>query len=404
MTTINRPYFVEWLLKWFDQDVIKVVTGIRRCGKTMLFELFRQALLEKGIAAEQIVSINFEDPDVGEFKTFSDAWRFIREKMDTSRRNYVFLDEVQLVPEFERLVDGLYAKKDCDIYITGSNAKFLSGELATFLTGRYVEIQMQPLSFAEYRPLFSEKSAVEAFRSYVRFGGFPFAAQLPQEARVQSDYVSGVLNTILYKDIFARKGIRDEGLLRRLVRFVFDNIGNQLSVNRIVGTFKADGIAVQTPTLDAYLDALCESFLVYRALRYDIKGRECLKTNAKYYVADPGLRRVLLGDKGGDFGHLIENIVYLELLRRYREVYVGAMGASEVDFVVLEDGAPRYFQVALSVRDAAVLSRELAPLQAIHDQYPKVLLTLDEDPPLDYNGIQQVCLTDFLLNKDAGKR
>lgn len=397
MTTIKRPYFTHWLDQWKDRDVIKVVTGIRRCGKTTLFELFRAALSAQGVADEQIVSVNFEDPDVGEFSTFREAWTAIRGKMPTARRAYLFLDEVQLVPDFERLVDGLYAKKDADIYITGSNATFLSGELATFLTGRYVEIQMQPLSFAEYRSAFPKQDVRDVFRQYLRFGGFPFAALLPMEPRVQFDYLSGVLNTILYKDIFARKGIRDGALLRRLVRFVFDNVGNLLSVNRIVGMLKAEGLPVQTATLDAYLESLCESFLVYRARRYDIKGRQYLKTNAKYYVADLGLRRVLLGDKGGDFGHVVENVVYLELLRRYRDVAVGALGAGEVDFVVLENGLPRYFQVALSVRDEAVLKRELAPFRSIRDQYPKTLLTLDDDPPLDHGGIRQLNVMDFLL-------
>lgn len=397
MTTIKRPYFTHWLDQWKNRDVIKVVTGIRRCGKTTLFELFRAALSAQGVADEQIVSVNFEDPDVGEFSTFREAWTAIRGKMPTARRAYLFLDEVQLVPDFERLVDGLYAKKDADIYITGSNATFLSGELATFLTGRYVEIQMQPLSFAEYRSAFPKQDVRDVFRQYLRFGGFPFAALLPMEPRVQFDYLSGVLNTILYKDIFARKGIRDGALLRRLVRFVFDNVGNLLSVNRIVGMLKAEGLPVQTATLDAYLESLCESFLVYRARRYDIKGRQYLKTNAKYYVADLGLRRVLLGDKGGDFGHVVENVVYLELLRRYRDVAVGALGAGEVDFVVLENGLPRYFQVALSVRDEAVLKRELAPFRSIRDQYPKTLLTLDDDPPLDHGGIRQLNVMDFLL-------
>ena len=398
MITVKRPRFTHWLDQWKDRDVIKVVTGIRRCGKTTLFELFRETLKSQGVADEQIVSINFEDPDVGEFSTFREAWTAIRQKMPQTRRAYLFLDEVQLVPDFERLVDGLYAKKDADIYITGSNAKFLSGELATFLTGRYVEIQMQPLSFSEYRSVFPKQDVRDVFRQYLRFGGFPFAALLPMEPHVQSDYLSGILNTILYKDIFARKGIRDEALLRRLVRFVFDNVGNLLSINRIVGMLKAEGLSLQTATLDTYMESLCESFLVYRASRYDIKGRQYLKTNAKYYVADPGLRRVLLGDKGGDFGHLIENIVYLELLRRYRDVSVGALGNGDVDFVALENGLPCYFQVALSVRDESVLKRELTPFRSIRDQYPKTLLTLDDDPPLDYDGIRQMNIMDFLLD------
>ncbi len=317
-------------------------------------------------------------------------------------RVYVFLDEVQLVPGFERVVDGLLAKKDCDIYITGSNAKFLSGELATFLTGRYVEIKIGPLSFSEYTGVFPDRLANDVFVDYLRFGGFPFATLLPCGSRPMSDYLSGILDTILYKDIVARKGLRDAAMLKRLTLFIHDNIGSPLSVNRIVGTFKADGISVPHATLDSLLDALCETFLVHKANRYDIKGRDYLKTNAKYYIADPGLRWVLLGDKRSDSGHLLENIVYLELRRRYMNVFVGVMGNHEVDFVAISNGEPRYFQVALTVRDESTLKRELAPLQAIRDHYPKTLLTLDNDPPFDYEGIRQLNVTDFLLNAENG--
>ena len=299
------------------------------------------------------------------------------------------------------MVNGFFAAKDCDVYITGSNARFLSGELATFLTGRYVEIQMHPLSFAEYRTAHPNEYQDNLFEQYMRFGGFPFPALLPADPLVQTDYLSAVLTNILYKDIFARKGIRDEALLKRLTGFIFDNIGNLLSVNKILGTFKSDGFSVQTPTLDAYLDALCESFLVYRVGRYDIRGRDILKTNAKYYIADPGLRRILLGDKGGDLGHVLENIIFLELKRRYREVFVGTLGANEIDFAALENGTPAYYQVALSVRDEATLARELKPLRLIRDNHPKFLLTLDRDPPADFDGIKQINAIDFLLDPRA---
>lgn len=397
ITKINRPYFVEWLDRWRDKDIIKVVTGIRRCGKTTLFNIYREKLLAEGISPDQIVSINFEDPLIGPFKDFREAWKFVHDQM-TAPHTYLFLDEVQVVPEFERMVDGFFASKDCDVYITGSNATFLSGELATFLTGRYVEIQMHPLSFAEYLTVFPNEHKGDLFEQYMRFGGFPFPALLAIDPAMQNDYLSAVLTTILYKDIFARKGIRDEALLKRLTSFIFDNIGNLLSVNKILGTFKSDGFSVQTPTLDAYLDALCESFLIYRVGRYDIRGRDILKTNAKYYIADPGLRRILLGDKVGDLGRILENIVFLELKRRYREVFVGTLGANEVDFVALENATPAYFQVALTVRDEATLARELKPLELIRDNHPKFLLTLDRDPPANFNGIKQLNVIDFLLS------
>lgn len=396
---IQRSSFISWIDNWRDKDIIKVVSGIRRCGKTTLLEMYRTTLLNSGVPAENIIAINFELPDIPVFKTFHDAWLFLKKQMKTGKRHYVFLDEVQLVPEFERLVDGLFAQKTCDIYITGSNSRFLSGELATFLTGRYVEIQLHPLSFAEYRTTQSSSISHERiFADYMRFGGFPFAALLPKDAAIQSDYLSGILNTILYKDILARNGIRDENVFRRLVQFIFENVGNLLSVNKIANTFKSDGFAVNNKTLDSYLALLCDSFLVYRAGRYDVRGREILKTNAKYYLADIGFRRLLLPDKTSDTGRILENIIFLELKRRYREVHVGTIDGREVDFVAFENATPNYFQVALTVRDEATLKRELAPLEAIHDNHPKTLLTRDPDPPFNYNGIKQINAIDFLLD------
>ena len=395
---INRPFFTNWLSNWRDKDVIKVVTGIRRCGKTTLLKLFREKLLAEGVNKNQIISINFEDPDIGIFKTFDAAWKFVRSKMDDSLdKIYVFLDEVQQVPEFERLVDGLFVKDNTDVYVTGSNAKFLSGELATFLTGRYVEISMQPLSFAEYQAAFQELPKSEAFAQYMRFGGFPFIATLGTNEAARIDYLSAIFDTIIYKDALARLGLRDGALLKRIVRFIFDNIGNPLSVNRITGTLKAEGITIAGKTVDTYINALCETLLVYHATRYDIKGRNYLKTLGKYYIADQGLRAIVTGQRGGDMGHILENIVFLELKRRYRDVYVGTIDGKEVDFVAFENAAPRYFQVALSVRDESTLERELAPFKAIRDQYPKTLITLDYDPPFDHNGIRQVNAVDFLL-------
>lgn len=399
-TQIERTTFMEWLDFWRDKPIIKVITGIRRCGKTTLLELYRQKLLSEGVDERQIVSVNFEDPDLGDFTAFRDAWTFIRAKMDDNLpKTYVFLDEVQRVPDFERLVEGLFVKKNVDVYITGSNAKFLSGELATFLTGRYVEIAMQTLSFAEYRPLFPALETWPAFNDFMRFGGFPFAARLVGEPRAHSDYLGAILNTILYKDVVARVGLRDAAMLNRLVRFLFDSIGSPLSVNRIAGTLKAEGLSIQNRTVDAYVEALCESFLFHKVRRYDVKGKAILKTNSKYYAADTGLRRIAIGDRAGDLGHILENVVFLELRRRHKEVFMGAVGEREVDFVVFENAQPRYFQVALTVRDPATLERELRPLQAIPDQYPKTLLTLDPDPPMDCNGIHQLCVTNFLLGK-----
>ncbi len=395
---INRKWFVDWLANWRDKDVIKVVTGIRRCGKTTLFELFREQLSTDGVDHAQIIAINFEDPDYASFPDWRTVWEYIKPRIHKDCKTYVFLDEIQNVPEFEKLVNGLYSRKNLDVYITGSNAKFLSGELATFLTGRYVEIRLQPLHFAEYVSLFPGRDTHAVFNDFLRFGGFPFAAQLENGSRTQHDYLSGILDTILYKDVMARNGYRDAGTLKRIVKFLFDNIGNLLSVNKIAGMFKNEGFSVPHATLDTYIDALCQTFLLDRVDRYDIKGRQYLKTTAKYYIADTGLRRILLGTKGEDFGHLLENVVYLELHRRFREIYVGVLNSGEVDFVTIENGVPCYFQVAYTVRDESTLARELAPLRSIRDNHPKFLLTLDNDPPLDHDGIKRINIVDFLLS------
>lgn len=395
---ISRKWFTDWLSGWRGKDVIKVVTGIRRCGKTTLLELFREQLAADGVSADKIISINFEDPNCASFASWREAWEFIKPNIKPIGKTYIFLDEVQNVPEFEKLVDGLYSRKNLDVYITGSNAKFLSGELATFLTGRYVEIRLQPLHFAEYLTLFPNRDTHAVFGDFLRFGGFPFAAQLENGSRSQHDYLSGILDTILYKDVMARNGYRDASTLKRIAKFLFDNVGNLLSVNKIVGMFKSEGFSVPHATLDTYIEALCQTFLLDRVDRYDIKGRQYLKTTAKYYVADTGLRRTLLGTKGEDFGHLLENVVYLELRRRFREIYVGILDNGEVDFVTLENGIPRYFQVAYTVRDEATLARELAPLKSIRDNHPKFLLTLDNDPPLDHDGIKRLNVVDFLLD------
>lgn len=394
---IARPMSTSWLGKWCNKDVIKVVTGIRRCGKTMLFELFKDELRTKGISEQQIISINFESPLLPDFPTWRTAWEFIKAKVDPRLKTYVFLDEVQLVPEFERLVDGIYSLKNFDVYITGSNAKFLSGELATFLTGRYVEIRLQPLSFAEYSSLFPERHSDDIMRNYMTFGGFPFAALLDANSQSQNDYLSGILDTIVYKDIIARNGYRDVATLRRLIKFLADNIGNLYSVNKIVGILKNEGLSVPHATLDAYTESLCETYLFDRVSRYDIKGRDILRTNAKYYLADTGLRRLLLADKPSDQGRILENVIYLELKRRYHEVFVGTLGANEIDFVAFENAVPHYYQVALTTREESTLLRELAPLKAIRDSHPKTLLTLDRDPPANFDGIRKINAIDFLL-------
>lgn len=397
---MERPEAMAWLDAWRDKHIIKVITGIRRCGKSTVLAQYRDRLLAQGIPPGRIAFFDFEDPDTPEFASWKEAWEAIRPVAGGPEKGYVFLDEVQRVPDYEKLVDGLSARKNADIYITGSNAYVLSGDLGTFLTGRYVEYQLHPLSFAEFHDGAAAPAGLaERFHDYLRFGGFPFAAGLHGAPRQVRDYLLGVLNTILFKDVVTRHRIKETALLQRLVRFLFSNIGSLVSVHRVVGAFKSDGLSTSAATIDSFLSALCETYLFHRADRYDIRGKGYLKTNAKYYAADTGLRQALLGAKDADAGHLLENIVYLELKRRFDEVYVGQLAAGEVDFVTFDGGIPSYWQVALTVRDPAVLARELAPLRAIRDHHRKTVLTLDLDPVSDHDGILVRPLLPFLLSR-----
>ena len=399
---IERPFYLDWLERWRDRDVIKAVTGLRRCGKSTLFQLYRQKLLASGVAEKQIVSLNFEDTELDGLQTSADVLTYLKPRLLAGRKTYVFLDEVQRIPQFERLVDGLFVKKNLDVYITGSNAYMLSGELATYLSGRYVEIQMTPLSFSEYvRGVSAAGGYLEHYRDYLRFSSFPYTVSLNKDAALVQDYLAGIFNTVLLKDIVARKGIRDLPLLERVVRFIFDNIGNLTSLRKIADTLAASGAKIAQHTLESYAGALCETFLLYRAGRYDIKGRELLRTGHKFYAADLGLRHYLLGGRGGDDGRILENVVYLELKRRSREVFIGKAGNSEVDFVTRTGDDLRYYQVAASVADPSTLARELAPLAAIKDHHPKFLLTLDYTLPASHSGIRQVNAIDWLLGKEA---
>ena len=399
---MDRPNAMTWLDTWRDKQIVKVVTGIRRCGKSTVLALYRDRLLAQGIPSDRIAFIDFEDPDTPEYSSWKEVWGVLRPIVSGGQRCYVFLDEVQRVPDYEKLVDGLAARKNVDVYITGSNAYFLSGELATFLTGRYVECDLHPLSLSEYRCGVegAPTSMPELWYDYLRIGGFPFAAGFRASPRQAYEYLSGVLATILFKDVVVRKKIKETALLQRLVRFLFSNIGSFVSVQRIVGSFKSDGLSTSAATIDSFLSALCETYLFRKVDRYDIRGRGYLKTNAKYYAADTGMRYALLGAKDAELGHLLENVVYLELLRRFGEVYVGQLGSREVDFVTFDNGIPSYWQIALSVRDPDVLGRELAPFSSIRDHYRKTILTLDLDPVADYDGILVKPVLPFLLNEE----
>lgn len=395
---VNRPVYLDWLNRWKDRDVIKVATGLRRCGKSSVLELFRRQLREGGIADSNILSINFESWNEEYPLDARELYRYIVQRLG-SGTNYVFLDEVQHVKEFERAVDALYVRDDVDLYITGSNAFFLSGELATLLTGRYVELRMLPFSFAEYwSARGGEENLEDAFNRYLTYGGMPFAARLDDPQSI-SDYLGGVFNTVLVEDVARRHPRMDMRAFRDLSAFIADNVGNITSRKRLAAGLAQAGTKVSPATIGAYLDALMENYLAFKAGRYDLKGREYLETLEKYYLGDLGFRFWLLGKEQGDLGRRLENAVYLELLRRYRTVCVGKVGTAEVDFIAMGQDGPEYYQVAQTVLDETTRNREFAPLEAIADNYPKAVLTLDRVGVGDYRGIHHLNVIDWMLGE-----
>lgn len=395
---IPRKEYLDFLIRSKDLQLIKVVSGIRRCGKSTLFEIYKEYLLDAGIEETQIISINFEDVEYDNLKNYRSLYEYITPKLQKNKKNYIFLDEIQHVAQFEKTVDSLFIKKNVDLYITGSNAYFMSSELATFLSGRYIELKMLPLSFSEYC-IGNEKVIPnnEKYNSYIQNGSFPYIIQLGDKHKVIQDYLQSLYNTVILKDVVARFKITDVMMLEDITKFVFDNIGNQLSITKLANTMTSKGRKIDPKTVEKYVRALIESLIVYKAKRYNVKGKQYLQTLEKYYVVDIGLRYSLLGKRSTDVGHILENIIYLELIRRGYDVYVGQVGNLEVDFVAMNEDGIIYYQVSASVRDEGTLKRELAPLQKISDHYPKVILTLDEDPIADYDGIKRLNALDWLL-------
>ncbi|MBE7051054.1 MAG: ATP-binding protein [Ruminococcaceae bacterium] len=394
---IPRDNYLELLKSFKNKELIKVVTGIRRCGKSTLYEIYRNYLMESGISEQQIISINLEDPDFAELRESQKLYAYINERLIPDKINYVFLDEVQKVKDFQEACDGLYIKKNVDLYITGSNAGILSGELATLLSGRYVEIKMLPLSFKEYVSTIGDKTDLSRkYREYIENGSFPYITEL-EGKKAKSIYLESIYNSVVLKDIISRKKILDVSTLENVIRFIFDNIGNPTSATKIANALTSSGNKTTVNTVESYLRALQESFIIYKAERYDIKGKQLLETGGKYYVADIGLRYYLLGTKKADRGHILENIIYLELLRRGYEVYVGKAGTTEVDFIAINNEGTEYYQVAYTVADDSVLERELKPINNITDHNPKYLLTMDDEPIVSHNGIKQINALDWLL-------
>lgn len=396
---IPREEYLERLRNLKHKKLIKIVTGIRRCGKSTVLEMFRDELLNNGVEENQIIFINFEDYENKSLRNIDSLYDYIKQRL-TSKMNYVFLDEVQRVEDFPEVVDSLYIKDNVDLYLTGSNSSLLSSEIATLISGRYVEIKMLPFSFKEFVKATNQtENFPSAYRQYIETSSFPYVLELLQTPQEINAYLEGIYNTILVKDIIDRKKIADTNVLKSVTQFLFDNIGSELSSKKIADTLTSHGRKSDSKTIEKYVTSLEESFIVYRANRYNIKGKEYLKSLEKYYVADIGLRNFMLGKKSIDVGHILENIIYLELIRRGYSVYVGKIDDMEIDFVAQNSQGNTYIQVAASVRDENTLKRELRSLQAVKDNYPKMILTLDDDPESDYNGILRKNALDWLMEK-----
>jgi hypothetical protein len=395
---IPRKEYLDFLIRSRDLHIIKVISGVRRCGKSTLFELYRDYLVEQGVDNTQLIFINFEDLEYDSLRDYKSLYEYIKPKLNPDKMNYIFLDEIQHVSQFERTVDSLFIKKNVDLYITGSNAYFMSGELATLLSGRYIELRMLPLSFKEYcLGDASNISTSEKYKRYLLNSSFPYTVQLTDNRKVLIEYLQGLYNTVILKDVIARYKVTDVTMLEDVAKFLFDNIGNQTSITKVANTMTSNGRKIDPKTVEKYVKALNDSLIIYKAKRYNIKGKQYLKTLEKYYVVDIGLRYMLLGQRNTDVGHILENIIYLELIRRGYDVYVGQVGNLEVDFVAMNEEGIVYYQVAATVREEMTLKRELASLQKINDHYPKFILTLDDDPEADYDGIRRKNALSFLL-------
>ncbi|HPE94919.1 MAG TPA: ATP-binding protein [Bacillota bacterium] len=405
---IQRNEYLNKLISWKDEQVIKVITGIRRCGKSTLLELYREHLKSTGITDEQIIELNFENPDNDSLLDYKALYNSVNSRLCKDKMTYIFLDEVQTVPEFQKAVDGLYIKKNTDVYITGSNAYLLSGELATLLSGRYVEISMLPFSYKEYCEIRSIAASDESFNQYMMNGGFPYVSVMKPENNKIDDYIEGIYHTVLFKDIEerqkrrepdpAKRKVTDPVLLANISKYLASVVGSPVSIKSIADYLSSNGRPISAHTVDDYTDALVEAYIYYPVERMDIVGKQLLKTNKKYYSVDMGLRNHLLPKRKYDIGFSVENIVYLELLRRGYKVNIGKSGTSEVDFVAKKDDAYSYFQITATMLDQSTFDREMKPLRSISDNYEKKVLTLDKIALGNYEGIIVQNVIEWLMS------
>ena len=406
---VERKEYLEKLKLWKDEQVIKVVTGIRRCGKSTLLMQYQDYLKQSGVEADRIIAINFEELEYEELCDYKKLYEYIKARLSSDKTTYIFLDEIQKVPYFEKVVDSLYVKHGTDIYITGSNAYMLSGDLATLLSGRYVEISMLPLSFAEYLQV-NSKEKDSAFADYMRYGGMPFIATAEKTEEKITTYLEGIYNTVIVKDIEDRQKrkewdnsdtgrITDISLLKTVAKYLSSVIGSLVTVRSITNYLVSSGRKISPNTVSDYVNALTESFIFYPAERFDIVGKQLLKTNTKYYMVDLGIRNLILPKKSYDLGFSVENVVYFELLRRGYKVSVGKYGNTEIDFVAERNGELEYIQVTADMTAKETFDREMAPLTAVKDNYRKRVLTLDKFTVGNYDGIEVKNVVEWLTDK-----
>ena len=407
---VERKEYLERLFQWKDEQVIKVITGIRRCGKSTLLLQYQTWLKANGVSADQIVSVNFEELEYEELLDYRKLYEYLKNHLCVGKKTYIFLDEIQKVAAFEKVVDSLYVKPDIDIYITGSNAYMLSSDLATLLTGRYVEIKMLPLSFTEFLDI-TALDTEQGLAEYLRDGGLPYIAVMNRTSEKVETYLEGIYNTVIVKDIEDRQArkesepskrkITDITLLKTIAKYLASVVGNPVSIRSITNYLTSNGRKLSPNTVSDYVDALIESFIFYPAERFDIVGKQLLKSNRKLYIVDLGLRNYILPRQNYDLGFSLENIVYFELLRRGYRVMIGKVGNTEVDFVAERKGTYSYIQVTADMTAKETFERELKPLSNIRDNYEKIVLTADRFTPGNYNGIQVKYLPDWLLGKNS---
>ena len=406
---VERKEYLDRLNQWRDEQVIKVITGIRRCGKSTLLLQYQEWLKASGVSEDQIVSVNFEELEYEELQDYRKLYSYLKNRLCERKKTYIFLDEIQKVPSFEKIVDSLYVKPDVDIYITGSNAYMLSGDLATLLTGRYVEIKMLPLSFKEYLQI-TGTDQDRGLAEYMRNGGLPYIAVMDRTQEKVEIYLEGIYNTVIVKDIEDRQArkekhpdkrkITDILLLKTIARYLASIVGNPVSIRSITDYLTSNGRKISPNTVGDYVEALTESFIFYSAERFDIVRKQLLKASRKMYIVDLGLRNHILPRRQYDLGVSLENIVYFELLRRGYRVMIGKVGSTEVDFVAEKQGIYTYFQVTADMTAKETFDREMKPLMNIRDNYEKIVLTGDRLTIGNYDGIQVRNLPDWLLGKE----